>query len=168
VATKTGTTILLGFAACLVASGVLAKGPWRSYFNDRFGVTADTPADWKMGPAPENNDGSVFTSLDGSATITISGSFSALSYDEEVAIKTAPEGGVATYKKITPRLLVVSGTRGDRIFYRKSILSCHDTVWNDLVIEYPAAEKAKYDALVAHVSGSLHPGPGYDFNGKCK
>jgi len=125
---KTRNTILLAFAVCVGASGVLAKGLWRSYYNDRFGVTADTPSEWKMGPAPENNDGRVFTSPDGSATITISGSFSVLSYDEEVAIKTAPDGGVVSYKKIKPRLVVVSGTKGDRIFYSKSILSCGDTI----------------------------------------
>ncbi len=160
--------MVLLVATCLIGSAAWAEGAWRPYYNDRFGVTADAPSDWKMGPAPENNDGRIFTSPNGSATITISGSFSTMPHDEEVAIRVEQKGAAITYKKITPRLVVVSGTKSDRIFYSKSILSCHGTIWNDLRVEYPVADKDKYDALVAHVSASLHPGPGYDFNGKCK
>ena len=42
----------------------------------------------------------------------------------------------------------MSGTRGDTIFYRRSIPSCGNKIWNDLVIEYPAVQKAAYDAIV--------------------
>ena len=53
---------------------------------------------------------------------------------------------------------MVSGTRGDTIFYAKHILSCGDQIWNNVHLEYPATEKAAYDALVTHVAGSLRPG----------
>ena len=47
------------------------------------------------------------------------------------------------------------------IFYKKSLLTCKGQVWNNLVIEYPAARKKQFDELVAHVAGSLKGGPGY-------
>ena len=59
------------------------------------------------------------------------------------------------------RGLVVSGTRGDRIFYRRWLLSCGDAVWNGLSIEYPAAGKQAYDPLVTHMSRSLRAGTGW-------
>ena len=58
----------------------------------------------------------------------------------------------------TSTRVVVSGTKGDSIFYRKSILSCRDQVWNSVSIEYPAAEKKAFDAIVTHVAGSLKAG----------
>jgi hypothetical protein len=38
---------------------------WRIYNNERFGTTAEVPADWRAGRPPENGDGLVFTSPDG-------------------------------------------------------------------------------------------------------
>jgi hypothetical protein len=73
-----------------------------------------------------------------------------------MAFKAEPaEGETISYEKRGPRWIAVSGTLGDRIFYRKSILTCGDAIWNDVSIAYPAIDKEKYDALVAHVSARL-------------
>jgi serine/threonine-protein kinase len=45
--------------------------------------------------------------------------------------------------------------RGDKIFYRKSILVCRDQIWNHLSVEYPAARKVEFDAIVARAAQSL-------------
>lgn len=154
---------LLAIAAALVFVSVAVAAPgWSAYHNARFGTTADVPAGWKMEPPPENDDGRIFVSPDGTARIIVSGILALSSPDEEMARKLeAPQGGVITYSRRGGRWAVVSGLKGDRIFYAKSILSCGDQVWNDLWIEYPAADKAKYDALVAHVAASLRSGEGY-------
>ena len=68
------------------------------------------------------------------------------------------DGATITYRHRGKRVLIVSGVRGDTVFYRKSILSCRDQIWNSVSIEYPAARKAAYDALVTHVAGSLRFG----------
>jgi hypothetical protein len=47
---------------------------------------------------------------------------------------------------------------GNRIFYRKSMLSRRDQIWNNLSIEYPPARKTAFDALVTRVAGSLRFG----------
>jgi hypothetical protein len=102
----------------------------------------------------------VFTSPDGRASVTVSGSLHIWdTIGEAMAIYETPgQGETITYKHRDKRALVVSGTRGDSIFYEKSILSCRDMVWNTISIAYPAADKKQYDALVAHVARSLRPG----------
>jgi hypothetical protein len=144
-------------------TGLVTQGhaeSWRVYSNDRFGTTADVPADWRAGSPPENNDGIRFTSPDGQASIAVYGGLHIWdSVDEKAAILEEPnEGETITYKRREPRAIVVSGTRGDRIFYLKSILSCRASVWNSVRIEYPASRKQAFDALVVRVAGSLRAG----------
>ncbi len=133
---------------------------WRTYTNARFGTIADVPRDWKAGREPANGDGLAFTSLDSQATITVSGILN-IEDDLEAAMKSVEEpfeGEKVTYKVRQGRAVVVSGLNGNRIFYRKSLLSCRDQIWNNVSIEYPAARKAAFDALVTHVAGSLRFG----------
>src|ERR1700722_305003 len=63
-------------AALLVCAGVaVAAQPWKRYGNDRFGVTADVPADWHAQPPPENGDGLTFLSPDGKASLAVYGRY---------------------------------------------------------------------------------------------
>jgi serine/threonine-protein kinase len=151
----------------LCASLPAAAETYRSYANERFGATADVPASWRAGPPPENGDGLIFRSPDGSAALTVSGSLNiADSVDEAMRDQAAPNDGEAvTYRKSGKRHVTVSGTKGDRIFYRKSILVCGDQIWNSIHLEYPARDKKTYDALVTHVAKSLRGGPGYQISG---
>ncbi|OBS53418.1 hypothetical protein A8B73_06405 [Methylosinus sp. 3S-1] len=147
-------------AVVLLASAALAES-WRQYRNARFGTTADVPADWTMGEAPENDDGRVFASPDGRAQITVSGGFRTDQKAQEFADRLAPgKGETVTYRRRAKDWLAVSGTKGDRIFYRKALLSCNGTVWNSVAIDYPAAQKKKLDPLVTRVARSLRAGPG--------
>src|SRR5262245_14304748 len=61
-----------------------AASDWTTYVNDRFGATADVPAGYKAGEAPENNDGLRFISPEGDATIAIWGAFATVT-DESFA-----------------------------------------------------------------------------------
>ena len=151
--------ILLTLTLALPAQAAPA---YTAYFNERFGTTADRPADWKAGRAPENGDGLRFVSPDGKAFVSISGSFQAFdTVGEYLDIVAQEKGAKITLEKRGPRSLVQSGVRGEVIFYKKSLLTCKDQVWNNLVIEYPAARKQEFDALVTHVAASLKGGPGY-------
>jgi hypothetical protein len=70
------------------------------------------------------------------------------------------QGENVTYRKAAARQVVISGLRGDTIFYRKVILSCNDQIVNRVAIEYPVAQKQAFDALVSHVAGSMRTSPG--------
>ena len=153
---------LAGFAlvlSLLTASAVRSQ-TMRTYANERFGTTAEVPAAWKPDPPPANGDGLIFRSPDGHASITVSGSLHVSDTIEEEmrAYQQLEPGAKITYRRRGPRSLVVSGTRGDTIFYNKHLLSCRDQVWNNLYVEYPARERTMYDALAARVSRSLRPG----------
>jgi serine/threonine-protein kinase len=61
-----------------------------------------------------------------------------------------------TYKRVTPRFVAVSGFKGDRIFYRKSNLACAGKRWHHIVLEYPADEKARMDAIVTRIAHGMN------------
>jgi hypothetical protein len=144
--------------AALLASAAHAES-WRVYRNARFGATADVPKDWTMGEAPENDDGRIFTSPDKQSQIIVHGGFRSFQKEQEVAERLAPgDGETIAYSRKGRDWVAVSGTKGDRIFYRKSLLSCKGTVWNSVSIDYPAAQKKKFDPIVTRVARSLRPG----------
>jgi hypothetical protein len=154
--------ILCASIAVLVPLPAYAEN-WRAYHNARFGATAAVPADWTMNPPPENDDGRVFVSPDKRAQITISGIRALEPYRDAMAAQARPfDGETISYLKRGDRRVVASGAKGDEIFYRKSILTCHDTIWNNIYILYPKSDKAKYDKLVARVSASLRAGGGVE------
>ncbi|WP_457796724.1 hypothetical protein [Methylocystis sp. S23] len=151
-------------AAILTAAATAATAAsWQTYRNDRFGTTADVPAGWRMGPEPGNSDGRVFASPDGAAEIRIFGGYSVLSQDEEFGVRLRPSPGeTIDYRRRGRDWLVASGRKGDRIFYRKSLLSCGAKVWNSVYLDYPAARRQAFDPIVAHVAASLRGGRGVD------
>ncbi len=159
--------ILLG-GTILLAADAFADG-WRSYHNDRFGTTAEIPAAWKMQPPPANDDGRIFTSPDGRAEIIVNGSYAGVVDPDELGYRLEPsEGETIAYKQRKGDWAVVSGTKGDRIFYRKTRLSCGGTIANSLSIEYPASEKSRSNSVMARVEASLKPGDGWGVEKKCK
>src|SRR5260370_38973904 len=68
------------------------------------------------------------------------------------------EGERVTYTQRGARTVTVSGFKGDKIFYRHSLLSCGAQVWSNVELDYPADEKAALDPIVAHVVASLRSG----------
>jgi serine/threonine-protein kinase len=154
-------TACLGAIALLAFAAVATAAPqYRSYENPRFGATADVPADWTPDPPPANGDGLRFRSPDRRASITVSGMLNIYDTVEEAmkSYEEPGEGEKITYRHREARAIVISGTRGDTIFYAKHMLSCGDQIWNSVYLEYPLAEKTAYDALVTHVAQSLRPG----------
>lgn len=159
------STLALSALALLVQAEA-AEG-YRRYVNERFGASADIPAGWRAGRAPDNGDGLRFTSPDGRAFVSVSGALHASdTIGEEIDAIASEPGASITLEKRGSRSLVQSGLRSGTIFYKKSLLACNDQVWTHLVIEYPAAQKAGFDALVTHVAASLAGGTGYQVD--CK
>jgi serine/threonine-protein kinase len=160
-------SLALALAFVLAAAPAFAQQRWHTYFNERFGTTAQVPVDWRPGPEPENGDGLVFTSPDGGASISVYGGLHVLgSIKEHIdMIAEGSDGETVTYLRRDRRAVTVSGTKGDRIFYRRSILACRDTIWHTVAIEYPAARKSAFDALVARAAGSLRQGRSWQVKG---
>jgi len=63
--------------------------------------------------------------------------------------------GELTYQARGGDWTVTSGYRGDRIYYRRAMLACHNTKWRQIEFEYPASEKRLFDTFVTRTSYAL-------------
>jgi hypothetical protein len=102
--------------------------------------------------AAENGDGQTFHTADGRAELTIYGT---QQHPRRAAPSLRPaqcEPSRRHIQKIGSDFYAVSGTRGAAIYYLQlsepDVLSC-------FYVSYPAAEKAKWDAIVPHIGQSL-------------
>lgn len=150
----------LTLVACI---GLGQAETWHRYTNDRFGASAEIPSDFKADPPPENDDGRTFVSKDGKAKILVYGSYAPSVVVESFAayrhwVRNAEkEGGLTiSYDAGGRDWFALSGMAGDQITYLKVIGVCSKrSLALHVRIEYPAAEKRRYDTLVSRVGGSL-------------
>ncbi len=150
----------------------VAANEWKTYQNGRFGFTVSYPAHlFTMQPPPENNDGRRFNADDDAYFITY-GRFNTdfwTSIKPFQADKLKSDGyEKVTYKKAGKDWLVLSGYRGNDIFYEKYIFSCKFTVINVLYIVYDKTLNSKYSPLISRLNKGFKPGVGYDIDtGDC-
>lgn len=149
----------MALSPALLAAAAAADN-WLTYHNDRFGTTIDYPDRFKAEPPPTNNDGRTFTSSDG-AKFLVYGSFNQftdLAEFQDFELKNLDPGRVTTYNAHGNNWFVISGTSGANIFYERHVLSHRGELTESFSIEYPAAAKQDYDAIVARMAKSLRPG----------
>jgi serine/threonine-protein kinase len=156
------TLLALAFVAAACCQSAQAQ-ELRSYSEPRFGTAAQVPAGWRAAPITgELGSGAQFTSPDGDSWIAVYGRPAEPTASEEAK----RDEGYATDERVTyraggTRWFVRSGFKeGERIFYRKAIMSCGGRIAHLLAFEYPAAEKREHDRLVTLVSRSLRAGRG--------
>ena len=132
------------------------------HHHEHFATSADEgewlPPGWQQQPTDPNWQGKRFVSPDGTA------SFSA--YITPVAQEPIADHmktvAFADGEQIT-RLgggrswIEVAGFKGDRIFYRKSVLACGGTSWHEVTLEYPAEAKGM-NAFVDRVAKGAEMG----------
>lgn len=131
---------------------------WEFYVNDRFGTTLVFPAElFTPEAAPEKGDGRRFTSPD--ATLEI---YAWDNADGETAASlerrlVGSEGYQdVTYSPSGPTWLVLSGYRGDNIFYEKYFFR-GDAV-HGFGIEFPRAAKPRYAPIIERIEDSFRAG----------
>jgi serine/threonine-protein kinase len=147
-------------AVCLIATltGSAAARDLRPYQDARSGAAAVVPAEWRELPPDERWLGTRFVSPDGSSWLAIYAALPTDSIEAHMDATARVDGETVTLLVRRPGWLVVSGRKGDRIFFRKAMLACHGTVWHHVAAEYPADRQRLYDPLVSIVSRSLEPG----------
>lgn len=67
-------------------------------------------------------------------------------------------GGRLTYDPSGRSWFVISGYRGDEIYYQKVMFSCGGATGNVFAITYPTADRATYDAAVERMENVFRPG----------
>lgn len=167
-ANKSAPNSLIG---SLVAAGILFAAPpgfagdaWLTYHNDRYGTTIDYPDRFKPQPAPANDDGREFKSADG-ADFLVAASYNALDFDlgkyQGFILENLDPAAVVTYQAHGVDWFVISGTKGDAVFYQRHVLSHGAQMTEQLVMSYPAALRVSYDPIVARMAKSFRSGRGF-------
>lgn len=155
--------------AVLGAIGLLFVAPakadqWLTYQNDRYGTTIDYPAQFKAEPPPGADDGRTFTSADG-AKFSVYASYNAENFNlaefQDFTLKNLDVGQAVAYKASGNNWFVISGTKGDSIFYERHLLSHGGQMTEGFSMSYPAAAKQTYDPVVARMAKSFRPGKGF-------
>lgn len=157
--------VSLVFVALAVAAA-FGQAKYSTYSNARFGYSIQYPMDLlEMQGEADNGDGATFISKDSSAEMRVWGQNNALnrSVRDEYAEALKRAGTIFTYKSLLKNGFAVSGTSGDKIYYQKTLYRPgKGGVFYTFTIEYPAAERAKYDAAVQRIVKSFKFDPSSD------
>lgn len=157
--------VSLVFVALAVAAA-FGQAKYSTYSNARFGYSIQYPSDLlEMRSESENGDGTTFVSKDGAAEMRVWGQFNALnrSLRDEYTEALERADTIFTYKSLLKNGFAVSGTSGDKIYYQKTLYRPgKGGVFYTFTIEYPAAERVKYDAVVQRIVKSFRFDPSSD------
>ena len=114
------------------------------------------PTDWNLQPADPSWHGRRYVSPEGEAWLA----FYASPADQEplaVHLKTVAfvDGEQIHALQGGPDGLIVTGVKGDRMFFRKAQLACRGQQWHHVALEFPAGEQRRYQSLVAEAARAL-------------
>jgi hypothetical protein len=122
-------------------------------------------------PPPENGGGLTLTSEDGRAKIVVFGVHNSedLSPREYRRILLEEFGGYdrLDYSPVSKSWFVLSGYRGDNIYYQKVIFSCSNSVINVFSMTFPTADKPFYEGMIETMEDRFKTGRGDDTPAGC-
>jgi hypothetical protein len=148
--------------ALLMMAGGTASA--ETYANARYDFSVDVPGDLSVAdPESASGDGRSFRSPDNSAELVVFGGWIVEGgFATEVQARQkfeTEEGWKITYaSKPGKEGSSYSGAKENRIFYARIIPRCGDGGYAMYRLEYPAAEKEKYDAAINQLNASLKAG----------
>ncbi|MBI5132277.1 MAG: hypothetical protein HZA66_22780 [Rhodopseudomonas palustris] len=145
----------IGVATLAAAAQAQTAANWQRYVIPDTGAAADVPAaifDGESTPA-QYGVGRRFVTADGRADLSVQTipNERGLTPAGFLAAQNPPSGII--YRRVTPRFFVVSSVRDGRIWYNR----CNRATgaMNCVLMNYPAGEKRKWDAIVTRISHSL-------------
>jgi hypothetical protein len=125
-----------------------------------------------QGPEPmdtgmdKENDGMTFVSRDGRAKIVTFATYNTENYSpleyRDIILKEFKGYDRITYGPKRKTWFVLSGYRGNDIYYQKVMFSCGGTVINALSITFPREEKPFYEGIVERMEDNFRPARGPD------
>ena len=128
---------------------------WSRYSNPQLRVGVDIPTGLFSVDAGAVTSGRTFKTSDGRADLSI------YAIDNEAGETPGAfmrrrfqlPASSAVYRRVTSRVLAVSGFRGDQIWYTRCNFSASRV--NCVALNYPAREKRAWDAVVTRISKTL-------------
>lgn len=149
-----------GFALTLLLAVPALPSQWRFFAEPDFGASIRYPADtFERLPDQNGSTGAAFASFDGNARLVVaawenSGETPGTFKDR---LLSGGEYGDLTYEPNGRSWFVLSGYRGDEIYYEKVMYTCGRRLVNAFAITYPVAERAIYDPMVERLEDSFRP-----------
>jgi hypothetical protein len=142
-------------AILFVVTSARASPQWSWYVDPEFGTRISYPHDVFTDQATLET-GTLFTG--GEASLEISAASEAVSSIPELIdlIGQTPGYEQVTYLPQGNKWLVVSGYRGDKIFYEKFFLTAGSV--QAFKIEYPTRLRTFFDPIVEQMEDSFRPG----------
>jgi hypothetical protein len=131
------------------------------YANARYGYYIDVPKIFSVSdPESDSGDGRLFHTADKSAEVAVWGGWILDGgFADEVKSRQNDEvtdGWKLAYaSKQSPTISNFSGMKDGLIFYAHIISRCKGTGYAMYRMEYPAADKAKYNAAIQALNSSL-------------
>jgi hypothetical protein len=142
-------------ALSLVPAVASADGTnWQRYAIPKSGAAVEIPLAIfsEDGGMPESGVGRRFYTSDRRADLTVR-SIPSQDSPAEFLAKQHPPSEIV-YRKVTPDFFVVSSIRNGKIWYDRCNRS--GSYMNCVLINYPAAEKQQWDAVVTRISQTLN------------
>lgn len=133
-------------------------GGWQRYVNARFGTSLDFPAEvFTPDAPPTNGDGRRMHSADASLEVY---TWPNTEGETAASLKRRLSGSEGytnvTYSPAGQGWLVLSGFRGDDIFYEKYFFK--NGVVSGFGMEFPRAAKPRYEGIVERIEDSFDAG----------
>ena len=136
----------------------MAQQSWQRYVVAETGASVDVPRHILSEEAgkPETGYGGLFVTPDRRANLAVQ-SLRNDANDTPAAFlaRKRPPSGIV-YRRITGNFFVVSSFRNDLIWYNRCNFAGRSITC--VLINYPAAEKKRWDAAVTRISNSLSKG----------
>jgi serine/threonine-protein kinase len=119
------------------------------------------PQDWLLQPSDPKRKGRRYLAPDGAASLT----FYATSADQESVSAHLKSVAFADGEQMLTLAgdgdeLLVTGTKGDRMFVRKARLACGGQEWHHVALEFPPATRPKYERVIAQALRALDTADG--------
>ncbi|HKS19667.1 MAG TPA: hypothetical protein VJS63_10735 [Bradyrhizobium sp.] len=128
---------------------------WKRFEIPETAASVDVPADvfTKKSGKPETGFGAKLLTADGRANMTIQSMNNTAGETPSAFLARMNPPRDIVYKRVTPDFFVVSSFRKGMIWYDRCNFAGH--IVSCVLINYPAAEKRQWDAIVTRISNSL-------------
>jgi hypothetical protein len=122
---------------------------------ERGDITALVPPGWEMASPDPSWNGQRYVSPEGDAWIALYSAAAKVSLSEHMKAVAFVEGEEISYMHGERDRLVVAAAKGDRLVFRKAVLSCGEHTWRHIALEYPAAAERAFSRLIERLAFAL-------------
>jgi hypothetical protein len=151
---RTGFLLVMAITLTPPAAGARPIS-WQDYVVPESGAVARIPADLfpEDGGKPESGYGRRLFTSDRRADLTVQSIPNDANDTPAVFLAKQHPPSNIVYKRVTSRFFVVSSYRENKIWYNRCNFAGRFA--NCVLINYPAAEKRQWDAVVTRISNTL-------------